>query len=553
MSPTIRRSRPSGNWRCIDALEATLFGRSEAEAEALPLRAALAARGLGARHALDLLQAFRRDVTKNRTRDFADLIDYCTYSAMPVGRFVLDVHGEDEALWPLSDAICAGLQINNHLQDCAADYRQLDRVYVPLEDLAAHGIGPEALAAPRASPALRACLRGLAGRTRALLDEGATLPEMIADPRLGLEIAVIVRLAKRINDLLLERDPLSENVHLSKAAAARDHARRRLRRIDRPVAALSIGPPKCRGGVSMALLANATAKPAAPAAGSSFYMAMRILPRPQRLAMFEVYAFCRAVDDIADDTLGPRQLRLEQLARWRSDIGALYAGAAASRTGRSRRVPSRSSISPRLISWPSSTAWKWMSSSDITAPDWATLDLYCDRVASAVGRLSVRIFGIESERGTAARPPPRPRPSAHQYSARYRRGCRARPPLSAARSPACGRHRGDASRRRCSTIPASAKPAWQVAERAHGHFAAAAAIMARCPRSVVRAPRLMAEAYRLILARLEAQGWSPPRKRCACRGCGCCSQRCAGACCEFCADDPCRRRRPCRASPRRSG
>jgi squalene synthase HpnC len=209
---------PDRKLALIDALEATLLGRSEAEADALPLRAALAATGLGARHALDLLQAFRRDVTKNRTRDFADLIDYCTYSAMPVGRFVLDVHGEDEALWPLSDAICAGLQINNHLQDCAADYRRLDRVYVPLEDLAAHGIGPEALAAPRASPALRACLRGLAGRTRALLDEGAALPEMIADPRLGLEIAVIVRLAKRINDLLLERDPLSESVHLGKAA-----------------------------------------------------------------------------------------------------------------------------------------------------------------------------------------------------------------------------------------------------------------------------------------------------------------------------------------------
>lgn len=210
---------PERKLALLDALEATLLGRSDAEADALPLRTALAASGLGARHALDLLQAFRRDVSKNRTRDFADLIDYCTYSAMPVGRFVLDVHGEDEALWPASDAICAALQINNHLQDCGADYRRLDRVYVPLEDLAAHGIGPEALGAPRASPELRACLRGLAGRTRALLDEGAPLPEMIVDRRLGLEIAVIVRLAKRINNLLLERDPLSENVHLSKPAA----------------------------------------------------------------------------------------------------------------------------------------------------------------------------------------------------------------------------------------------------------------------------------------------------------------------------------------------
>lgn len=209
---------PERKLALLDGLEATLLGHDDTEADALRLRAALAARDLAPRHALDLLKAFRRDVIQNRTRDFADLIDYCTYSAMPVGRFVLDVHGEDSALWPLSDAICAALQINNHLQDCGADYRQLDRVYVPLDDMAAHGIGPEALAAPRASPALRACLRELAVRTRTLLDDGATLAEMIADPRLGLEIAVIVKLAYRINSLLLERDPLSETVHLNKAA-----------------------------------------------------------------------------------------------------------------------------------------------------------------------------------------------------------------------------------------------------------------------------------------------------------------------------------------------
>ena len=145
---------PEQKLALLDGLEATLLGRSDAEADALPLRAALAARGLAPRHALDLLQAFRRDVTQNRTKDFADLIDYCSYSAMPVGRFVLDVHGEAETTWPLSDAVCAALQINNHLQDCAADYRDLDRVYVPLDDMTAHGIGPEALSAPRTSPAL---------------------------------------------------------------------------------------------------------------------------------------------------------------------------------------------------------------------------------------------------------------------------------------------------------------------------------------------------------------------------------------------------------------
>ena len=114
---------------------------------------------LSPRHAQDLLTAFRMDVTKLRYRDWDDLIDYCSYSAMPVGRFVLDVHGESRALWPANDALCAALQIINHLQDCGKDYRDLDRVYIPLDALAEAGATVEALGAdarrPRCSPASR--------------------------------------------------------------------------------------------------------------------------------------------------------------------------------------------------------------------------------------------------------------------------------------------------------------------------------------------------------------------------------------------------------------
>ena len=99
----------------------------------MALRQALARARLTPQHALDLLEAFRRDVTKLRYADWDELMDYCRYSAMPVGRFVLDVHGEDRALWPANDALCAALQVINHLQDCAKDYRELDRVYLPLD------------------------------------------------------------------------------------------------------------------------------------------------------------------------------------------------------------------------------------------------------------------------------------------------------------------------------------------------------------------------------------------------------------------------------------
>ena len=202
----------------LDGLERDLLGapNPDPNPQAVTLRNALAKRGLSPQHAQDLLKAFRLDATKRRYADWDDLIAYCAWSAMPVGRYMLDVHGESRVTWKASDAICAALQINNHLQDCADDYRNLDRVYVPQDALRAHGLTVESLAQPKASPELRQCLSGLARRTKALLQEGAALPVMVKDTRLGLEISVIYDMAIRIADLLIARDPLSENVKLSK-------------------------------------------------------------------------------------------------------------------------------------------------------------------------------------------------------------------------------------------------------------------------------------------------------------------------------------------------
>ncbi|MFI4960147.1 MAG: squalene synthase HpnC [Hyphomicrobiales bacterium] len=204
----------------LDRLEQDLLGTGEGNAQAIALRRALAERGMSPRHAQDLLKAFRLDASKLRYRDWDDLMGYCAYSAMPVGRFVLDVHGESRDTWPASDAICAALQIINHLQDCAADYRNLDRVYIPLDALAACGLGVEALGAPKASPGLRRCLAGLAERTGALLQEGAVLPNLVKDWRLALEISVIQTLAQYLTRILTRRDPLSERVHLDKLGVA---------------------------------------------------------------------------------------------------------------------------------------------------------------------------------------------------------------------------------------------------------------------------------------------------------------------------------------------
>lgn len=206
-------------FRLLDGLEATLLGKDDRDGDALPLRRALAGRVLAPTHALDLLTAFRQDVTKRRYETWDELIGYCRVSAMPVGRFVLDVHGEDRATWGPSDQLCAALQIINHLQDCGKDYRDMDRVYIPLDALAKHGARVEDLAAPKASPALRACLAGLALKTKAMMPEAANLPRAVHDVRLSAETAVIVKLANSITELLLTRDPLSERVHLSKYQA----------------------------------------------------------------------------------------------------------------------------------------------------------------------------------------------------------------------------------------------------------------------------------------------------------------------------------------------
>ncbi len=198
----------------LDILDAELRGHGDSQPEAVALRRALAERGMPPHHALDMLTAFRMDVTKRRYADWDELIRYCRHSAMPVGRFVLDVHGEDRATWAASDLLCAGLQINNHLQDCGKDFHALDRVYLPLDALAAAGVGVEALGEPQASEPLRRCLGGLAERTEALLNEARPLAAAVRDVRLGLEISVIQTYADKIVRLLKARDPLSQRVHL---------------------------------------------------------------------------------------------------------------------------------------------------------------------------------------------------------------------------------------------------------------------------------------------------------------------------------------------------
>ncbi|MFY9694653.1 MAG: squalene synthase HpnC [Xanthobacteraceae bacterium] len=211
---------PDEKLHLLDRLEGGLTGTNTDDAVAVRLRAVLTERGLPPKHAQDLIAAFKLDVTKLRYRDWDDLISYCALSAMPVGRFVCDVHGESRSVWSANDALCAALQIINHLQDCKDDYRNLDRVYIPQDALVASGASVEEIGGAHASPALLDCLHRLAERTDRLLADSDGFAAAIADTRLGLEVAVINTLAHRLTRMLKVRDPLSERVHLSVPAVA---------------------------------------------------------------------------------------------------------------------------------------------------------------------------------------------------------------------------------------------------------------------------------------------------------------------------------------------
>ncbi len=199
----------------LDRMEAVLRGNREAGSpSALRLRESLAQSKVSAIHARELLVAFRQDAVTSRYEHWAELMDYCRYSAAPVGRYVLDLHGESRATWPASDALCASLQILNHLQDCAGDLRSLDRCYVPQDWLAQHGVRTDDIARTKSVPGLRVVFDDMLERTRELNAQAAMLPGLVKARRLAVETAIIVSLARRLTRRLERGDPLAMRVKL---------------------------------------------------------------------------------------------------------------------------------------------------------------------------------------------------------------------------------------------------------------------------------------------------------------------------------------------------
>ena len=244
------------------------------------------------------------------------------------------------------------------------------------------------------------------------------------------------------------------------------------------------------------------------ASGSSFYTAMRLMPKAQREAMYEIYSFCRRVDDIADES-GPRDERLDQLRLWRSDIDALYKGSVVSRA-KSLTAPVKTFGLQREDFQAVIDGMEMDVVADIRAPDWAKLDAYCDRVASAVGRLCVRIFGMEEKAGIAL--------AYHLGRAlqltNILRDIDEDAAIGRLYLPREGLQAANiltSDPQAVMAHPRLGEACEQVVARARAHFAEADRVMKKCARSTVRAPRIMSAAYQAILRKLVRRGWVGPR------------------------------------------
>ena len=248
LEPADKVERLDGFARAVSGAEST----DPAYRKAHDLRRSLAETGVTHRHCVDLTRAFKQDATKLRYDDWDDLIGYCNFSAAPVGRYLVDLHGESVEAYPASDALCNALQVLNHLQDCGDDYRALNRVYLPRDWMAEAGTGVEALGGKRSPAALRRVLDLCLDATDGLLASAEYLPGRLRDSRFAMEAATIVAIAKKLGRELRRRDPLAERVVLTKAQFAACFSsgiaevvfrRAFRRRSSAPAHASRVGPP----------------------------------------------------------------------------------------------------------------------------------------------------------------------------------------------------------------------------------------------------------------------------------------------------------------------
>jgi phytoene synthase len=468
----------------LDALEHALIGADPAVPQAERLHAVDAQHGAGLVQGRDLLRAFRQDAVKARYTDWAELIDYCRLSANPVGRFLLALHKEHSVAQMPADALCTALQILNHLQDCGRDREDLGRIYIPIRWMMGAG-SEQAFFDPSQAALRREVFDAMLDRVDALIDQARSLPEHLDNARLRAQSVATLALARRLSARLRHADPVLERVQVSRADAGVAFLRglgSTLRR-----------PPHGDTRVTAAAVRRS---------GSSFSLGMRSLRPDRRRAIHAVYAFCRAVDDIADGAAPASEKRVF-LREWRREIDRLHR---APETPIGRELARASS----LFKLPLEECHALLDGMETDSSDRLRLAgddelcLYGRQVAGSVGALSIRIFGA---------------PMAHDFALDLGRtlqlvnilrdvdedAARERVYVPLSRLARLGLQ--DAPAAALVADPRFARVCEGLAEDARAGFAAADAALARFDRNALKPAILMMENYRRVLDRLEARGW----------------------------------------------
>ncbi|ANY84110.1 hypothetical protein BB934_38310 (plasmid) [Microvirga ossetica] len=468
----------------LEALEQALASGDPAIPQAARLHAVDAQHRAGLVHARNLLRAFRQDAVKARYTDWAELIDYCRLSANPVGRFLLALHKEHSAAQVPADALCTALQILNHLQDCGRDREELGRIYVPIRWMM--GAGSErAFFDPSHAALRRDVFDAMLDRVDALIDRAQSLPEHLDNTRLRAQSVATIVLARRLSTRLRHADPVHERVQVSWADA---------------------GMAFLHGlGSTLRTPSSSDSRVTAAAvrrSGSSFRLGMRSLQPERRRAIHAVYAFCRAVDDIADGA-APAPEKRAFLHEWRRELDRLHR---APETPIGRELARASS----LFKLPLEEGHALLDGMEMDSSDRVRLasddelGLYGRRVAGSVGALSIRIFGA---------------PMAHDFALDLGRtlqlvnilrdvdedAAHERVYIPLSRLAQLGLQ--DAPAATLVADPRFARVCEGLAEDARAGFAAADAALMHFDRHALKPAILMMENYRCVLDRLQARGW----------------------------------------------
>jgi len=470
----------------LAALEAALLSGDPAAPRAARLHRADARHGTGIAQARELLSAFRQDAAQARYETWDELLAYCRRSANPVGRFLLRLHGcAEEAAGP-ADALCTALQILNHLQDIARDRQALGRIYLPEPWMAAAG-GEAGFFNPANGPARRAVLDAALDRVDALVDTARALPSRVADRRLRAQSAATIRLAERLSSRLRRADPVLGRVEIGRA----------------DVALAFLFGLRAAAEPDERVVAAAVRR-----SGSSFRIGMQSLAPERRRAIHAVYAFCRAVDDIADG-VAPSVEKRRFLTSWRAELDRL-GGTPETPIGRELARAVAAFDLPVGECHALLDGMETDASSRVRLADDAALEQYGRRVAGSVGALSIRIFGV---------------PEAHDFALRLGRTLqlvnilrdvdedagaeRVYVPLS--RLARLGLE--DAPARELVADARFARACQALAEEARDGFAAADRALLSLDRARLRPAILMMEGYRRILDRLESRGFGERKGR----------------------------------------